>query len=143
MRLRSRHRRHRVLIRARTNKGAAQSRVVASRERPGIVREQHRVLARQLKKLGLDAAQPPPDAATWQHFLERVNQAYQDADQDRYLLERSLAISSREMQELYDNLRQSSEDRLGAERNKLRAVISAVGAGLCTLDLEGLSLIHI
>ena len=46
----------------------------------------HRVLARQLKKLGLDSEQPPRDAADWQHFLERISQAYEEADQDRYLL---------------------------------------------------------
>ena len=97
----------------------------------------HRVLARQLKKLGLDPAQPPPDAADWQHFLERISRAYKQADQDRYLLERSLTISSQEMQQRYENLQQSSESRLAAERNRLRAVISALGAGLCTLDPEG------
>ena len=97
----------------------------------------HRVLARQLKKLGLDPAQPPPDAADWQHFLERISRAYKQADQDRYLLERSLTISSQEMQQRYENLQQSSESRLAGERNRLRAVISALGAGLCTLDPEG------
>ncbi len=137
MRVRSRHRRHRVLNRARSTKQAAQSHAVAARANGKVARDHHRVLARQLKKLGLDPATPPQSAAAWQQFLERIDRTYHDGDQDRYLLERSLATSSREMQELYDNLRQSSEDRLGAERNKLRAVISAVGAGLCTLDLEG------
>ncbi len=106
MRLRSRHRRHRVLNRARSNKRAVQSYRVASRARAGVACEQHRVLARQLKKLGLDPSQPPQSAAAWQHFLDRIDRAYHDADQDRYLHERSLAISSREMQELYDNLTQ-------------------------------------
>ena len=137
MRLRSRHRRHRVLNKARLNKQAAQSYAVAARQHAGNAPGHHHVLARQLKKLGLDPAHPPQCPAAWQHFLERIDRAYQGADQDRYLLERSLAISSREMQELYDNLQLSSESRLRAERNKLRAVISAVGAGLCTLDLEG------
>ena len=95
------------------------------------------MLARQLKKLGLDAGQAPPSAAQWQQFLNRISRTYEEADQDRCLLERSLTISSQEMQQLYEDLRQSSESRLAVERNRLRAVISAVGAGLCTLDPEG------
>ena len=95
------------------------------------------MLAQQLKKLGLDPAQPPQCPDAWQRFLERIDRAYHEADRDRHLLERSMTTSSREMEERYDNLRLSAESRIGAERKKLRAVISAVGAGLCTLDLEG------
>ncbi|MCH7567301.1 MAG: hypothetical protein IH787_06560, partial [Nitrospirae bacterium] len=62
------------------------------------------MLARQLKKLGLDAEQPPPSAAVWQQFLERISRAYEEGDQDRYLLERSLTISSREMQQRYEQV---------------------------------------
>ncbi len=130
MRLHSRQRRrHRIPTWSQPGKGFAE-------EPARIDPKHHRVLARQLKKLGLDPAQPPPSAADWQHFLERISRAYEQADQDRYLLERSLTISSQEMQQLYENLRQSSS-RLAAERNRLRAVISALGAGLCTLDPEG------
>ena len=122
--LRSRQRRrHRVPTRTRPSKRAVEEPI---RIDPAY----HRVLARQLKKLGLDPSRPPPSAADWQHFLERISRAYEEADQDRYLFERSLTISSQEMQHLYDNLRRSSESRLAA-------VISALGAGLCTLDPEG------
>jgi two-component system cell cycle sensor histidine kinase PleC len=71
----------------------------------------HPLVKRQLKKLGLDEVTLPKLEA-WQQFLERVSQSYAEADRDRYLLERSLTISSREMQELYDSLQQSSEMRL-------------------------------
>lgn len=97
----------------------------------------HRLLERQLKRLGLEAESAPSDEQVWQRLLERVSRSYDEADQDRYLMERSLAISSREMQELYDNLRQSSETRITAERDKLQAVITSVGDGLCTLDQDG------
>ncbi len=59
----------------------------------------HSLVKRQLKKLGLDDT-AAPGLAAWQQFLERVSQAYAEADRDRYLLERSLAVSSQEMQEL-------------------------------------------
>ena len=72
---------------------------------------QHRILQRQLRKLDIDPARPP-SADAWRRFLEYVDRTYETADQDRYLLERSLAISSREMQELYENLLQASEHRV-------------------------------
>ena len=52
----------------------------------------HRLLERQLKRLGLDDIILPSDKSTWSKFLKRVSQSYTQADQDRYLIERSLAI---------------------------------------------------
>jgi diguanylate cyclase (GGDEF)-like protein/PAS domain S-box-containing protein len=96
----------------------------------------HPLLARQLKKLGLGDGSAAPDAAVWQNLLDRVSRSYTEADQGRELLERSLEISSHEMQELYESLRRTSETRIAEERNRLRAVISSLGAGLCILDPE-------
>jgi signal transduction histidine kinase len=62
------------------------------------------------------------------------------SDRDRYLIERSLEISSTEMAELYDQLRRSSESELAAERDKLRTVIESIGDGLSVLDATGLIL---
>src|SRR5918911_4082441 len=80
----------------------------------------HSLLKRQLKRIGILDEATPPSAEAWQQFLERVSRAYVEADQERYLLERSLAISSRETQELYENLRQSSESLIAIERDKLQ-----------------------
>ena len=76
-----------------------------------INKDLNRLLARQLRKLGLDA-QHPPDAAVWSDLLSVIDRAYDDADQDRYTLERSLAISSEEMQILYQRRTSSYEARL-------------------------------
>ena len=73
----------------------------------------HRLVERQLKKLGLDRA-PPLQIELWQQFLERVSQSYIEADRDRYLLERSLTISSGEMQEQATELRAANEKLLQA-----------------------------
>ena len=70
----------------------------------------HSLLQRQLQKLKL-SADHPPDAQVWEAFITSVERSYDEADNDRYLLERSLAISSREMQELYENLKGASEER--------------------------------
>lgn len=96
----------------------------------------HRLLQRQLKKLTLDET-VPPDAAGWQAFLDRVSQTYTEMDQDRYLLERSLSISSAEMQELYEKLRQSSETRLAAERDLLRTLMDNLPDQVFVKDAEG------
>ncbi|MBS1797505.1 MAG: EAL domain-containing protein [Acidobacteria bacterium] len=66
----------------------------------------HSLLNRLLKKSGIDIT-TPPTVEKWQDFLQRVNRTYIEADQERYLLERSLAISSEEMQETYERLRKS------------------------------------
>jgi two-component system sensor histidine kinase/response regulator len=81
--------------------------------------ELHPVLARQLKRLGLGPEQPP-DPATWAELLARVDRAYREGDQERYTLERSLALSSEEMGELYVELKRASESALAAERDKLK-----------------------
>ncbi|MGV6827170.1 MAG: putative bifunctional diguanylate cyclase/phosphodiesterase [bacterium] len=72
----------------------------------------HRLLARQLRKLGLDGE--PPDQETWQAFKALVEQAYLGSDQERYTLERSLEISSEEMMALYKRQKSSYEARLHA-----------------------------
>lgn len=69
--------------------------------------------------------------------MERISRSYVEADQDRYTLQRSLDLSSAEMRERNDDLRRSSEADVTAERDKLKAVISALGDGLCSLDLAG------
>ncbi len=69
----------------------------------------HTLLKRQLRKSNLDE-NTLPSIEQWQAFLGRINRAYNETDQERYLLERSLNISSTEMQELYEKL-QKSETR--------------------------------
>ena len=58
----------------------------------------HPLLERQLKKSTLDAHTPPADLAAWMVLLEHISRAYTQAEQDRYLLERSLSLASDEMQ---------------------------------------------
>jgi diguanylate cyclase (GGDEF)-like protein/PAS domain S-box-containing protein len=69
----------------------------------------HSLLNRQLKRIGADK-ENLPSAEKWREFLQRINRTYIESDQERYLLERSLMISSEEMQETYAQL-QKSETR--------------------------------
>ena len=79
----------------------------------------HRLLARQFKKLGLHA-HTPPDASQWAILLDKISEAYQQADNDRYTLERSLQISSDEMQEMFQRQKATTEGRLQALVNALQ-----------------------
>jgi len=63
------------------------------------VKSLHNLLRRQLHRLGLAPGRAPA-VEPWDELLQRISQTYGEADQDRYLLERSQEIASREMQAL-------------------------------------------
>ncbi len=65
----------------------------------------HPLLTRQLKRLGISPAGEVPSLESWHALLERIGKTYTEADQDRYTLERSHTVSSREMAELHEGLR--------------------------------------
>lgn len=65
----------------------------------------HPLLKRQLARLGVDRSGEPPSAERWAELLRRVSRAYEEADQERYLLERSQELASQEMAELYAKVR--------------------------------------
>ncbi len=72
----------------------------------------HRVLQRQIRRLGLSTDTPPEDVASWKQFLERVDGFYANADRQRYLMERSLRVSSHELLQANEDLRDHNRDRL-------------------------------
>ncbi|HYO18322.1 MAG TPA: ATP-binding protein [Dermatophilaceae bacterium] len=85
----------------------------------------HSVLLRQLGRLNLSETQPP-DLAAWNELLRLVGAAYCGHDQDRYLLERAMTLSSAEMRALHVTLRR--------DRERLAAVIHSLDKGLIVLD---------
>ena len=95
-----------------------------------------KLIQRQLRRTKLATDALPTDLAAWQAFLESVSRSYSQQQQDRYLLERSLEVSSREMQALYDDLRRASASEVAAERDKLEAIINGFRDGFCSLDLN-------
>lgn len=96
----------------------------------------HPTLKRQLKRVGADDSHPPSDTE-WQELLTRVNNAYLGADQERYVLERTLEISSNEMQKLYENLKRSSDSALNQEKEKLNIILNSLADGVLEINLEG------
>ncbi len=66
------------------------------------------LLEQHLKKLQLKSSQVP-NLESWQEFLQEIERTYSDTENELALLERSSTSSSKEMQELYDELKQTSE----------------------------------
>jgi two-component system, cell cycle sensor histidine kinase and response regulator CckA len=79
----------------------------------------HSLLRRQLKRSFGDSFSIP---AQWQGFIELINDAYQEFDMDRNMLERSLELSSQEL------LQANSE---------MRAIFEAIPDLFFRLDYEG------
>jgi len=96
----------------------------------------HALLLRQLKRSGLDA-ETIPVGSPLAELLERVSRSYAEADQDRYTLERSLAVSSEEMRTLYDELKRSSESRLAESEQRYRSVVETVQEVIFRTDAKG------
>ncbi len=67
------------------------------------------MLVRQLQRLGMLDLEQPPTLAVVHELLARVSRSYTEAEQNRYLLERSLDTSSEEMQELNQRLHHARE----------------------------------
>ena len=78
----------------------------------------HNLLSRQLRS-SVSTSQRCQISSKWPQLIERIDRTYAQIDQDRYLLERSLAISSEEMRQLNERLRLASESELAIEHQKL------------------------
>lgn len=64
----------------------------------------HKTLLRQLDKLGLSPTKMPTNQNEWTEFLKKISNYYVQVDEDRYLLERSIEISSTEMRERFSQI---------------------------------------
>ena len=88
----------------------------------------HRQLARQLAKAGVQP-EAGADAASLGRLLERVNQAYLEFDQERYLTERSQDLASQEMGAL--------NQALSENRARLASLLSLSSDWLWEQDAAG------
>jgi len=70
--------------------------------------ELHHLLKRQLKRCGINDVKFPT-LEQWQNFLDTLNRTYNENDQERYLLERSMEISSKEALDLNDKLEHAQQ----------------------------------
>jgi diguanylate cyclase (GGDEF)-like protein len=80
----------------------------------------HRLLKRQLKKLGYKGG--PLSEEELNRFIAMVDQAYRDDDEDREFLEHTLDVSSKEMHDLYVALEEKSQTKLAQSEARYKAL---------------------
>lgn len=102
----------------------------------------HQLLHQQLAKLGLAKAQTtsPPTAEEWAAFLTAVDEAYREADRAQEQWKKAYDTLRDEMEGSVESLRRSSAHIITRERDKLQAIIRALGDGLCALNENGILL---
>jgi signal transduction histidine kinase/DNA-binding response OmpR family regulator len=71
-----------------------------------------RSLRRQLKQLDLGVDKPPVNDEQWKNLLKAINSAYESNKNTRYVLERTLEISDKEMTQLHCDLKEETEQRI-------------------------------
>src|SRR5947199_6881249 len=97
----------------------------------------HKLLARQLQRHG-GTDEAPPEG--WEAFVAAVNSAYEQADADRLLLERSLDLASQELLERFRQLqadvleRQRTGEELERSLSLLRATLDSTTDGIIVVD---------
>jgi diguanylate cyclase (GGDEF)-like protein/PAS domain S-box-containing protein len=92
----------------------------------------HPILSRQLNKLGLDAERLP-DSESWLKLLTFIGQTYHESSTDKKSLERTLSITSEEMQTLYQQQKSAYEARL-------KALVNATSDLIWMKDADGVYL---
>ncbi len=104
--------------------------------------DEHPLLMRLLREVGasVDVA---PNTETWRELLQMVSSTYHEADRDRHALEQSIDVSSREMQGLYQDLKNRTDAELGLQRKRieesyavLRATLESASEGIIVVDAE-------
>ena len=103
----------------------------------------HKTLQRQLIKAFGSQQRIPKDLYS---LFQTISDTYFHADEDRDLIERSLEISSRELENLNRKLQSEGEliekevekrtQELSAERNKLSIILSGIVDAVIAVDLE-------
>ena len=95
----------------------------------------HNALKRLLKRLKLTEDELP-DLDAWSKLLTRLDEAFQGYDEERYMMERSLQISSEEMTRLHEEIRRHSANQLLEQERKFKSILESLNDGVCELDLN-------
>ncbi len=94
----------------------------------------HSLLKRQLK--GHDGS-PRVVPNEWRAFVDTVNEAYGQFDDDRIMLERSLELSSQELLQANADLISATDQALAQLRRQSELILKSIGEGIHGIDLEG------
>jgi diguanylate cyclase (GGDEF)-like protein/PAS domain S-box-containing protein len=98
--------------------------------------ELHALLKRQLRRVGVDLDADSPEHGAWRELLQRVSRAYEEHDQERYLLERSQDLASEEMAALYATVRDDRDLLESRVHERTRALRLSEGRLASLLSLS-------
>jgi len=93
----------------------------------------HPLVGQLLRSTGASDLQAP-SLETWRELLGQISQMYYETDQDRDELERSIESSSRDMQRLYQELKQKAESERAEQDAILRATLESAIEGILVVD---------
>ena len=93
----------------------------------------HPLVGQLLRSVGASDTHAP-SLDVWRELLGRMSQMYYETDQDRDELERSIESSSRDMQRLYQELKQKAETERAEQDAILRATLESAKEGILVVD---------
>jgi len=96
-------------------------------------REPHPMVGRLLHKVGASEAEAPPLAA-WRELLALMSELYYASDRDRDALARSIETSSRDMERMYQDLKQRAESERVEQEAIMRATLESAIEGILVVD---------
>ena len=93
----------------------------------------HPLVGQLLRAVGAGETEPP-SAEGWRELLGRMSQMYYETDLDRMTRERSAETSSRDMQRLYQELKQKTESERAEQEAIMRATLESAVEGILVSD---------
>ncbi len=97
--------------------------------------EPHPMVGQLLRRTGASSAEPPAQDI-WREMLGLVSQMCYESDHDRDALERSIEISSRDMQRLFQDLKRRTESERAEQEAIMRATLESAIEGILVVDNE-------
>ena len=93
----------------------------------------HPMLAQLLRRIGTSEQEAPP-LDRWRELLGLMSQVCYEADRDRDTLERSIEVSSRDMQRLFQDLKRRTESERAEQEAIMRATLESAIEGILVVD---------
>jgi PAS domain S-box-containing protein len=95
--------------------------------------EPHPLVSQLLRRVGANDGEVP-SLETWRELLGLLSRTSYESDEERDSLERSIEISSRDMQRLYQDLKRRTETERAEQDAIMRATLDSAVEGILVVD---------